>query len=115
MSKQKRNHELLTNFKALSKLAFLWSDNDDVSMVARTFVCEDIIEMDVEEWRDTAVSEHIKQFVDYTEEAINAYIESIDEEDDRVIYHVSNMRESCLATIQVILKYLEAHEVVKNA
>ena len=115
MSKQKRNPELLTNFKALSKLAPLWADNDDVSMVARTFVCEDIIDMDVEEWRDTAVSEHIRQFIDYTEEAIDAYIESIDEEDDRVTYHVSNMKESCLATIQVILKYLEAHEIVRNA
>jgi hypothetical protein len=110
----KKKSEELPNFYALSKLVPLWADNELETQVARTFVCEDIIGMDIENWREIDASEHLKQFLDYTEEAIDTYIESVGRCDDDTLYHMNNMKASCLSTIKVMLTYVKAHEIIRS-
>lgn len=117
MSSRKKDKELLDhlpNFSALTKLAPLWADNKPESVVARVFVCEDIIEMDVDNWREASLNELLSQFTDYTSEAVDAYITAASEEDVDLtdLYQLKN---SFLSTINVMLKYVEAHEIIRNA
>lgn len=117
MSSRKKDKELidsLPNFSALSKLAPLWDDNKPDSLVARVFVCEDIIEMDVENWKETALNELLSQFTDYTAEAVDAYITG-SSEDDVNITDLYQLKKSFLSTINVMLKYAEAHEIIRNS
>lgn len=117
MSNRKKDKELidsLPNFSALTKLAPLWDDNKPESLVARVFVCEDIIEMDVENWKETALNELLSQFSDYTSDAVDAYITAASE-DDVDLTDLYQLKNSFLSTISVMLKYVEAHEIIRNA
>lgn len=104
----------LPNFSALTKLAPLWKDNEPETLVARVFVCEDIIEMDVDNWKETALNELLSQFTDYTSEAVDAYITGASE-DEVDITDLYQLKKSFLSTINVMLKYAEAHEIIRNA
>ena len=116
MSNRKKDKQLidsLPNFSALTKLAPLWEDNKPESVVARVFVCEDIIEMDVDNWKETDLSELLSQFTDYTSDAVDAYITTASGEDVDIT-DLHQLKKSFLGTIGVMLKYVKAYELINS-
>ena len=96
---------MMTSEEAVKIVNEMTEGNDEISVAARIFLCEDIVDMGVEDWIVTPLEDLLLDMVDHIRHSANEGIDgAFLDADDRI--DKDSMKEFCLMlTDKMIITY----------
>ena len=100
----------MTNSEAIKRIYKNVEDTPE-GKAALVFLCEDIIEHDVDEWVDMSLAELLEPFLTYSVEASELHLRKLDKIERQIC---KSAYDSVHSVIGAMLTYIKAHEEIKS-
>lgn len=105
----------MTNERAIRIVAELTADNSKEDVTTKVFVCEDILEDDVNMWLNMPASSHLNQFIDHNNSIASRFIDSRCEifgYDEGVRIEMHNLRDKMESVMVSMIRYAAIFEAI---
>lgn len=107
----------MNNERAINIISAITHEDTKEDVIAKVFVCEDIIEQDVDEWVDIPLPIHLSQFIDHCNSISTSFIDTRCEMfnyDDGVKIEMHNLRDKAESVMIAMIKYAACYGAIKQ-